>query len=322
MSINFGSLFVRILGGTAVALFVSIAIVWSMSLPTSLKEPVMVQVEKGSTLSDIAYELKEKRVVRSATFFQSLVLLKGGEKRVVAGEYRFAEPQSAYIVADRLLSGDYGIELLTVTIPEGLTSQQIGTLLESRLPDFDGAAFAKEALRYEGKLFPATYTFSVDTTSETVVKTMLERFDEYADTLDDLRNSDRTLHEVITLASIIEREANTLDTKRIISGILQRRLKEEMPLQVDAAFLYLDSLAEKTSATLTRNDLAIDSPYNTYTNVGLPPTPIANPGRDSIEAVLNPIETKYYFYLNDLRGNMYYASDFEGHRENRKYLNI
>lgn len=133
-----------------------------------------------------------------------------------------------------------------------------------------------------------------------------------------IENSKYSLNEIITLASIIEEEAIKEEDRKIVSGILQTRLKIGMALQVDATFAYING---KNTYALTHDDLRKDSPYNLYTNVGLPPTPISNPGIESIKAVLEPINTDYLYFLSDLNGNVYYAKNFDEHQANReKYL--
>lgn len=122
------------------------------------------------------------------------------------------------------------------------------------------------------------------------------------------------------MASILEEEAQVEDARRIVSGILWSRLEQDIALQVDAAFLYIDELEGRDTYSLTVDDLKIDSPYNTYTNVGFPPTPITNPGLESIYAAANPFYSDYLFYLSDTQGNMYYAKTFEEHIENRQFL--
>lgn len=134
----------------------------------------------------------------------------------------------------------------------------------------------------------------------------------------DVEKSGRTLNEIITMASLIEEEANTKESRRIISGILWQRIKQGMRLQVDAVFPYI---MNKFSLQLTKEDLMDDSPYNTYRYAGLPPGPISNPGWDSIYAAIYPAKTSYLYYLSDREGNMYYAKTFEEHKANKaKYL--
>jgi UPF0755 protein len=137
---------------------------------------------------------------------------------------------------------------------------------------------------------------------------------------EDILKSKKSLNDIVIMASIIEEEANgSLESKRIVSGILWKRLSLKMPLQVDAPFTYYNG---KNSYTLTKEDLAQDSPYNTYINKGLPPTAIANPGIDSIRAAIAPTQTDYLYFLSDKKGNMYYAKTFAEHKQNKElYLN-
>src|SRR5690606_13234929 len=150
---------------------------------------------------------------------------------------------------------------------------------------------------------------------ELMQQTFNERMEEYGE---DIQNSGLTMNEIVTLASIVEREAGDGDTKPLVAGVLLNRLAIDMPLQVDAVFYYI---LGKTSAELTKADLRMDSPFNTYINKGLPPTPIANPGLDSILAVLHPIESDYYYYLTAPDGTFHYAATHDEHTTNKaRYL--
>jgi UPF0755 protein len=147
---------------------------------------------------------------------------------------------------------------------------------------------------------------------------MLESFEKHAQTVLNNNNSGLSAEEVIILASIIEREANTFESMKMISGILQGRMAIGMPLQADASIEYV---LDKPLKELTPEDLKVDSPYNTYTNKGLPPTPIGNPGTEAIKAVLEPTVSDYVYYITDNEGNFHYAKDFDEHRANvAKYL--
>jgi UPF0755 protein len=148
---------------------------------------------------------------------------------------------------------------------------------------------------------------------------MQKTFNEKTAPLEErIKTSQYSQNEILTLASILEREANTPESKKIVSGILQNRLTINMPLQVDATMEYI---LNKPLQELAPEDLNIESPYNTYLNVGLPPTPIGNPGTESIEAVLEPIESEYLFYITGEDGNFYYSKTYEEHLENiEKYL--
>jgi UPF0755 protein len=192
-------------------------------------------------------------------------------------------------------------------------------LLVKDIAGFDGQRFLELAKPQEGYLFPDTYFFYENIRPEQVIEAMRNNFDNQTKKLTlKMTFSGRSLEDVIKMASIVEEEANLSEVRRTIAGILWKRIENNMPLQVDAPFFYL---LGKTSAELTKNDLAMNSPYNLYKNKGLPPTPISNPGLETIEDVLNPINTKYWFYLSDSKGDTYYAETHDGHIANKaKYI--
>ena len=144
---------------------------------------------------------------------------------------------------------------------------------------------------------------------------MEDNFEAKINSLSAFATTTRSKEDIIIMASILENETRTPEDRRIVSGILWKRLKLGMPLQVDASFVYVNG---KNTYELTANDLKIDSPYNTYKYQGLPPGPIGNPGLDSILAALNPTTTKYLYFLSSLDGKMYYAQTFEQHKKNRE----
>jgi len=190
------------------------------------------------------------------------------------------------------------------------------------LPSFSSEAFLSEVANnnYEGSLFPDTYFFMPNTKASDVILTMRENFARQIKPFEeDIVKSEKDVDEIIIMASIIEGEANQqIEAKRIIGGILWKRIRLEMPLQVDAPFKYYNG---KHSYTLTTEDLQEDHEYNTYVNKGLPPSAIGNPGLDSIRAAIAPTNSDYLYFMSDKNGNMYYARDFEGHQANReRYL--
>ncbi len=163
-------------------------------------------------------------------------------------------------------------------------------------------------------MFPDTYTFFPWSTPETVVASLKTNFDKKIEPLQgDIEKSGRSLSDIIIMASIIEKEANGESDRALISGILWNRIDADIALQVDAPFLYL---LGKESSELTKADLATKSLYNTYLHKGLPPTPINNPGLAAITAALHPEESKYFYYLHDSDGKIYYAKTFAEHKRN------
>lgn len=289
--------------------------------PAGFPEGTSFVVEKGETHAGAARSLKEGGYIRSELVFRSFLKLFGGGSGLKAGDYYFAERESVLTVAWRTANAAYHLENVRVTIPEGLSSTEIaGRFDPDVFAHFDRAEFLEIAREYEGYLFPDTYLFLPTVTAKQVVKAMTDNYKRRIQTLaDKIEAFGKPIEDVIAMASIIEEEARTMESRRTIAGILWKRLEEGMPLQVDAAFAFVNG--KKASADLTLDDLKIDSPYNTYVYKGLPPGPISNPGLASIEATVTPIPTRNYFYLSDKEGEMHYAITHDEHVANKnRYL--
>ncbi len=292
-----------------------------MAAPAQFPTQTLLHVKKGTTLAIIASRLKEKHLVNYATLFELVARGLVPEGTIVAGEYSFTQPESVISVARRLTSGDFQVAPVKIRIQEGASVLQITKLLQSQLPDFDAETFYAQALPKEGKLFPDTYFFLPGQDPELILSAMTDNFDEHihdASVAAAIATFGKPVNEILTMASILEKEASETQDRRIVSGILWRRLKNNMPLQVDAVFTYI---LNKNTFTLTKSDLQTDSPYNTYTNKGLPPTPIGSPSINAIMAAVTPLTTSYVFYLSDREGNMHYATTYAQHLANKaKYL--
>ncbi len=275
---------------------------------------VDIEIEEGLTVSEISHTLHEQHIVSSAQFTYLLFLKDFRESFFQAGLYRFTEPLTTHEVITALTQGAYRSPDIKVTFPEGFQAKDI----EQYLPEFmEVGSIDVEA--YEGYLFPETYFIEKETTFEMLLARMKQLLEvKLAPYSEQIRVSGFTKDEILVLASIIEREAKDAESKKIVSGILQNRLRINMALQVDAT---LDYLLDKTSAELTIDDLKNQSPFNTYVHTGLPPAPIANPGLDAILAVLEPTPSTYLYYLTGNDGNFYYARTFEEHKQNKaRYL--
>jgi len=310
-------------------LFIVITALVGLQTPRDFPVDTVVTIEKNTGLTHTAQMLMEKHVIGSAFLYKVAVVLMGGHKNIMAGDYVFDAPQPLFTVARRTIKGNYGLTTYKVTIPEGSTSKDIGWIILKEIPDFNAPAFLSLAKPLEGYLFPDTYLFYSNVKPQEVVKMLTDTFDEKISTLktsigvfvqasSKATSSRVTSEQVLTMASIVEREAMNAEDRKIISGILWKRYKAGMALQVDAPFHYLYN---KPSSELTLDDLKIDSPYNTYVYKGLPPGPISNPGLETIQDTIAPKETKYWYYLSDKDGKMHYAEDLEGHVKNKqKYL--
>jgi UPF0755 protein len=291
-----------------------------LSAPFHFPVGHIVKVQDGSSLDDIALDLKKNEVIKHPWLFKTLAYLSGNQKSLVAGSYFFERKSGLVSVLGRISAGNYGLDPTFVTLPEGATIREMSQILSSTFEDFDGEEFIKLAEDKEGFLFPDTYSFLPSVRPEEVVSIMRINFNKKTeDLLVEIKESGYTLEEIITMASILEEEARTQESRETIAGILWKRIEIGMPLQVDAVFPYIIG---KNTYELTYEDLDFDSPYNTYRYKGLPPGPITNPGLDSIKATLNPKESQYLFYLSDMSGNMHYAVDFETHKRNKAlYIN-
>ena len=307
-------MFKKIVGDVFILSISTLIIIFVLFLapPDKFEIPITVEIEDGSTLSKIGDRLHEKGVIRSPHWFKNFVILFDGERKIPAGEYYFTHPEPIYEVALKLVNGEYEKEHVRVTVIEGWNLFQTADYLEEKFVNFDKDIFFEVAK--EGYLAPDTYFFFPLSTTEEIVKKMEDNFDLKIERIKEEMEIDRPMEDIIILASILEAEANTVESKRIISDILWRRLEIEMPLQVDSTFIYVNN---KNTYELTLDDLEIESPYNSYRNKGLPPTPICNPSENAIKAAIDPIENDYWYFLSDLAGNMYYAKDFEGHQYNR-----
>jgi UPF0755 protein len=276
-------------------------------------------VNEGESVTAVTEALQRHGYINHPFVFKILVSILGGRKGVLAGNYFFRERVGMLEIAWRFTKGQYGLEPIRLTIPEGFTTREIAALLEDNFPKFNKEEFLSIAAGKEGRLFPDTYFFPPDIKAAQVVKALEDNFENRITTIaSEIESFGRPLNEVLIMASLLEEEARTAESRRRIAGILWRRLEIGMPLQVDAVFNYIMG---KNTYQLTLDDLAIDSPYNTYRYKGLPPGPITNPGLDSIRAAIHPIPSDYLYYLSDREGNMHYAVTHEEHVRNKaKYL--
>lgn len=293
-----------------------------VAAPGTFPEGVILNVEKGETISGISKSLSQMGAIKSESVFKIFLSVFGGSRGLMAGEYLMEEDQNAITLAYRFSRGRYDLKHVRVTIPEGFSSLEIADVLgsEPKFTKLDIEEFERLSAPKEGYLFPDTYFLLPNITAPEAIDAMLKNYEARVRELaSEFSLFGRTESEIIKMASIIEEEARTDESRRIIAGILWKRLDEGMPLQVDAAFAFVNG--KKDSALLTLDDLKIESPFNTYANKGLPPTPISNPGLAAIKATMSPIETKYYYYLSDKEGNMHYAITHDEHVANKdKYL--
>jgi UPF0755 protein len=271
-------------------------------------------IEKGTGIKGVVSAAKTSNLVHSELMLYYLLVTKFSETPPQASTYIFERPLTVAELAARFAEGDHDSDLLSLTIPEGTSLKDIAKIADEVLPNFNPDTFLQIATGQEGYLFPETYFIPSTYTEEDLYNLLNTTMSDKLKSLEpDLSNHDLTLTEIVTLASIIEREANSEESMRMVSGILQERLRIGMALQVDASMEYV---LDKPLSELTAEDLKQDSPYNTYLNSGLPPTPIGNPGYTSLQAVLEPTKSDYLFYITGNDGIFYYAKTFDEHRQN------
>lgn len=299
---------------------ITIILLFYFISPTNIpSEGIYFTVNSGSSTYAVAKTLESSEVIRSPFAFRVFVKLLRGDKSLNAGEYFIDKPINVIQLAQRMINGEHGITAVKVTFPEGTSVKEMSAILSKQLDSFDSKEFLRLAGPKEGYLFPDTYFFMPTATSGEIITKMEQTFENKIESINQNINSfKRPLKDIITMASIIEKEANDEKSRRLVSGILWKRIDNMIALQVDAPFVYL---INKGSSELTKTDLQIDSPYNTYKYRGLPKGPITNPGIDAILAAVSPQKSEYLYFLTDIDGKMHYAKTFDEHLElQRKYI--
>ena len=302
-----------------------------VSNDTSLKRFV---IPRGYSASRVADKLASQGLIRSPLAFRFYLQLTGRAKKIQAGEYRLSPSFSLFEISEQLGKGPVEV---WVTIPEGLRREEVVERFIKGLEKEGAEAaefrdeFLSESFGEEGFLFPDTYLFPKAASASAVVRKLLTTFNEKLNDqmLEDINQSGYRLSQIITLASIIERETKTDEERPIVAGILLKRLDIGMGLQADATVQYAvasENCQVKREGcqwwpNITAADLKIDSLYNTYRYRGLPPAPIANPGLSSIRAAIYPESSDYLYYLHDSSGRIHYARTLGEHNENvRRFL--
>lgn len=291
----------------------------------------IVVIPKGASTVRIASMLQEAGVIRSASHFVLAARARGVAHALREGEYRLSPAMPLLRVLDVLARGQ--VVLHPVTVPEGYTAEQIVQTLAAvglgdpgrlRVLVLGGAGqFAYDFLRaapggrLEGYLFPDTYRIPRFLDEREVLDRFLARFAETVVPLWREAGTERSLHEIVTVASMIEREAKIPADQELIAGVIYNRLGRGWRLEVDATVLY--ALGEHKTA-VTYEDLNVDSPYNTYLHAGLPPGPIANPGLGAVRAALHPARTAYLYYVARPDGSHAFSRTLAEHLDNVRRL--
>lgn len=287
-----------------------------------------VDVPQGAGPSSIGRSLLDAGVIRDTLSFRLELARSGSGRRLQAGEYRFDRPMTVRDVVAKIARGD--VYLLPITFREGLTIRQMGELFEARgfgpASEFAGAAadarlaaaFDPGARDLEGYLFPDTYALPRSATAAQLVARMVAGFEKALTPELRARAAARGLdvRELVTLASIVEKETGKSEERPLVAAVYSNRLKTGMGLQCDPTVIFALERARRYNGNLTREDLHFDSPYNTYKYAGLPPGPIASPGRASLEAAANPADAPYLYFVSRNDGSHAFASTLDEHNHN------
>ena len=318
------------------------------------KEPgtqteILFSVEKGQSLRDIASDLEKQGLVKSRFLFELSALALNSARKLQAGKYNLTSSMNIPQILNKLTQGDTIKE--KITIIEGWDLRDIGWYFENKgmfqaeelfevtgfpavdytkvsdlpqLMDFsEEFEFLKEKpneVSLEGYLFPDTYEIDPAAPVGEIVRKMLQNFEQKItpDLREEIASQGKTLHEVLTMASLLEDEIKSYEDRQVAAGILWKRLRSGWPLQVDATLTYLTG---KASSELTKEDMNIDSPWNTYKYYGLPLGPICNPGLEAIRAAVYYKDSPYWFYLTTPEGEVIFSKTLREHNIARaKYL--
>ncbi|MFA5714550.1 MAG: endolytic transglycosylase MltG [Candidatus Paceibacterota bacterium] len=313
--------------------------------PVKNIEAKLFTINKGEAVKEIAFNLKRGNLIKDPYVFIAYIAITGKYSKVQAGDYLLSSQMSAYNIINILINGETAKE--TITIIEGWDLRDLNDYLEkieiSTNDDFFNLtgipteikknqnvedlskkfSFLKDKpanLSLEGYLFPDTYYIDKGDDAKTLIEKALSNFDSKLsqELRDEIKKQKKTIFEIITMASMIEKEVKTLNDKKIVSGILWKRIENGMRLQVDATVLYATG---KGNSKVYTKDTQFDSPYNTYRYDGLPVGPISNPGIDSIVAAIYPTKTNNLYYLSTPDGKTIFSKTLEEHNYNKnKYL--
>ncbi|NNG02710.1 MAG: endolytic transglycosylase MltG [Inquilinus sp.] len=302
---------------TALAVLAAIALFFflrAFDQPGPLAEDIVLEIPRGAGLGAIADQFKDAGIVRNRWVFYAGVRLKGADRGLRAGEYHFPAAVSGAAALDILTNGR--AVAYSITIPEGLTSHEIVELI-SAAPDLVGEI---DEVPPQGSLLPETYLFTRGDTRADIIARMQAAMIEAVERLWAERAEGLpfdTPEQAVILASIIEKETGVNSERAVVAGVFINRLRRGMRLQTDPTVIYALTNGERPlGRELWRRDLTVDSPYNTYKVVGLPPGPIANPGLPALEAAMNPAETEYLYFVADGSGGHAFAKTLRDHNRN------
>jgi UPF0755 protein len=293
-------------------------------------QTVLIKIEPGMTLKQVSVLLKKENLIKNSAVFRVIAVLQKKQNQIMVGEYEISSSMIPLDILQRVTSGK--TVLHPITIPEGYRITEIADLLARNglvdKEEFIRLTQDEEVIKFwnipgdslEGYLFPETYHFSKYTDTRKIIDTMVKTFQDKISPLNlekVSKNIKLTPHEVITLASIIEKETGKQEERPLISSVFHNRLKKKMRLQTDPTVIYA---IKNFDGNIRKKDLSLDSPYNTYKYRGLPPGPIASPGLKAILAVLEPDNSDYLYFVSRQDGSHQFSATLDAHENAvRKY---
>lgn len=292
---------------------------WKNGISSANKEDKTEKVfiiRKGEGVREIANSLKKEGLIKDPIVFFLLIKTMGLDGKIQAGDFRLSPSMTTKEIAINLTHGTLDV---WITIPEGKRAEEINEILKAKIPTFN-TSWRNELIKNEGYLFPDTYLIPKDADIDLISSLMRNNFEKKYSEIKNINNTNLSKKEIVIVASLVEREAKFPEDRSLVASVILNRLRLSMPLQIDATIQYIlgYQLDQKSwwKKNLTKDDLVINSLYNTYLNVGLPPSPIANPGFNVLNAVANPAETKYLYYISDKSGHNHYAKTLGEHNKN------
>jgi UPF0755 protein len=332
---NYNKKIIKYLLLTAVIILAGIYVWQGIYLPINKnsKEEIIFSIKKGEGTKEIAVNLGKERLIKMATLFRIYTIFKGVFDKLQAGEYSLSLSMTIPEITEKFVSGDVIEE--QITIIEGWNLKEIAQYLGEKefseeeffelakkdfSPEFDFLKDKSKDMNLEGYIFPDTYEIQKDESLEDILTKTLQNLDKKLtlEMREEINRQGKTIFEIITMASMIEKEVKGFEDKKIVSGILWKRLENNIPLQVDAMISYITG---KKSANISIEETKIDSPYNTYKYKGLPLGPISNPGLESILASIYPESSEYWYYLSAPEGKTIFSKTLGEHNiAKEKYL--
>lgn len=302
---------------------------WSgiyLSKSKNFSETKIIQIKKGDTLEEIAQKLEREGLIKKARFFTLYNFVSCNTPRLKAGYYLFSPSMTIPEIVAKIVRGEVIKD--KITIIEGWSTKDVANHFETKnicqkedffriiSKDFSSEfEFLKDKPKnqnLEGYLFPDTYEIIYGEEPENLIKRILKNFDKKItqEMRKEIENQRKTIFEIVTMASLLEKEVKTIEEKKLVSGILWKRLENKMPLQVDATINYITG---KRTTKISIEETKIDNPYNTYLYLGLPPGPICNPGLDSLTAAIHPQGSDYWYYLTAPEGTTIFSKTYQEH---------